>query len=329
MAGKAKKKIDYAGWSTDIFDNDTKIDKLLDAQGWVGFSIYFYLCQRACGSEGYFYRWGYDDCASTARKMGSGIGSGTIREVVGYCLQIDLFNKRAFEGWGVLTSKGIQRSFWAVASERRSRTVYKELWLLQEEECKGVVFVPFFEDVSESYDHKPAANGDSPAANDPVVKGSVVKGSKEKRAALPSESAAFPPEAFEMQCVDRLIRSVLDQMPSANVPKDECGRQKWAEEIERMQGIDQRSRGQISQALEYAVKNTFWRSNIRSAAKFREKFEILYLQSKAHGEQTEQTGAKKNQFHNFDQRDTDYDALMLKQVREWAAEGGSDEGNAK
>ena len=51
MSGKAKRKLDYAGWSTDIFDNDTKIDKLLDAQGWIGFGIYFFLCQKAFGSD--------------------------------------------------------------------------------------------------------------------------------------------------------------------------------------------------------------------------------------------------------------------------------------
>ena len=34
----------------------------------------------------------------------------------------------------------------------------------------------------------------------------------------------------------------------------------------------------------------------------------------------------KNQFHNFDQRDTDYDALMLKQVQDWVGEK-QDEGN--
>ena len=83
MGRPPKKGIDYAGWSVDIFDNDTKIDKLLDAHGWCGFGIYFYLCQRAYGGEGYFYRWGYDDCASTSRKMGGGIGSGTVRETVG------------------------------------------------------------------------------------------------------------------------------------------------------------------------------------------------------------------------------------------------------
>lgn len=34
----------------------------------------------------------------------------------------------------------------------------------------------------------------------------------------------------------------------------------------------------------------------------------------------------KNQFHNFDQRDMDYDALMLKQVKDWVAEEAN-EGN--
>lgn len=323
MAGKAKKKLDYAGWSVDIFDSDTKIDKLLDAQGWVGFSIYFYLCQRAFGSEGYFYRWGFDDCASTARKMGCGIGSGTIREVVGYCLQINLFDKRVFDRWEVLTSKGIQRSYWTVASGRRDRTVYKELWLLQQEECKGVVFVPFFTDMSETNDHLQATNGDMSATNDPVVKESKVKGSKEKRAASPAEPAAFPPGSFEMGCVDCLIASVLEQMPGARVPTSDRERQKWAAEVEKMQRIDKRSREQITQALEYAVGSTFWRSNIRSMAKFREKFETLYLQSR---ERVKKGGkaVQGNQFHNFDQRNVDYDALMLERVREQFG-GGNEE----
>ena len=153
MAGKPKKKLDYAGWSVDLFDNDTKMDKLLDAQGWNGFGIYFYLCQKAYGSEGYFYKWGYDDCASTARKMGGGIGSGTVKETVDYCLQIGLFDKGLFDRWGVLTSKGIQRRYWAVASERRDKTVYMEYWLLQDEECKGCFKVALFEHCEPTNEH--------------------------------------------------------------------------------------------------------------------------------------------------------------------------------
>ena len=317
MAGKAKKKLDYAGWLVDIFDNDTKIDKLLDAHGWVGFSIYFYLCQRAYGSEGYFYRWGYDDSASTARKMGCGIGSGTIREVVGYCLQIDLFNQMAFDRWGVLTSRGIQRSFWAVATDRRDKTVYKEIWLLQKEECKGVVFVPFFSDISADNDHLQATNGDMSATNDTVVKESKGKDSNKKSPQPHREPESFPPESFEMKCVEMLIASILDQMPGARVPGTEAAKQKWAQEIERMQRLDHRSQEEISQVLKYAVTDPFWKSNIRSTAKLREKFETLYIQNRNRKDQ--KNGG--NRFHNFTPRDTDYDALVQQDVNEWLKGG--------
>lgn len=184
MAGRPPKKgIDYAGWSVDIFDNDTKIDKLLDAHGWNGFGIYFYLCQRAYGSEGYFYKWGYDDCASTSRKMGGGIGSGTIREVVGYCLQIGLFDKGLFDRWGVLTSRGIQRRYWEVVKARDVRTVISDYWLLQNEECKGLIKLPLNSDLSSRNANFPAGNLNYPEgnANFPAIKESKVKERKVKQ----------------------------------------------------------------------------------------------------------------------------------------------------
>ncbi len=170
MAGRPKQGIDYSGWSVDIFDSDTKIDKLLDSKGWPGFGIYFYLCQRAYKANGYFFEWSYDDCATTARKMGGGINSGTVRETVSYCLQIDLFNKRLFDRWGVLTSRGIQRRYWAVLSERRSKIVYTEYWLLENDECKGLVKVSLKSDI------KPTNRNDAPANADVQS----IKESKEK-----------------------------------------------------------------------------------------------------------------------------------------------------
>lgn len=145
MANKPKKRIDYAGWSVDIFSNDVKIDKLLDAQGWVGFGVYFYLCNMAFGSEGYYYEWSYDLSASTAKKMGGGVGSGTVKETVAYCLQIGLFNKGLFDRWGVLTSRGIQNSYLVVlkSNNRKGTKIFEEYWLLEknDEDYQGVVFV--------------------------------------------------------------------------------------------------------------------------------------------------------------------------------------------
>lgn len=146
MAGKPKKRIDYAGWSVDIFSTDIKIDKLLDAQGWIGFGVYFYLCQMAFGSEGYFYEWCYDLCATTARKMGGGVGAGTVKETVDYCLQIGLFDKGLFDRWGVLTSKGIQRSYLLVlkSKNRKGTEIIEEYWILDKseyEDYQDLVFV--------------------------------------------------------------------------------------------------------------------------------------------------------------------------------------------
>lgn len=138
MAGRPKQGIDYAGWSVNIFDGDTKIDKLLDAQGWIGWSIYFYLCQMAYKFDGYFYRWTYDDSATTARRMGGGIRSETVRNTVGLCLQIGLFDKPLFDRDGILTSRGIQRRFYAAIQGRRVKSVIADYWLLENEESKGL-----------------------------------------------------------------------------------------------------------------------------------------------------------------------------------------------
>ena len=203
MSGRPKQGIDYAGWSVDIFDGDKKIDKLLDAKGWKGFGIYFFLCQRAYKVNGYFYEWGYDDCATTARKMGGGISSGTVKETVDYCLQVDLFDKRLFDEWGVLTSKGIQRSYWAVAKSRRDKAVAKELWILEESECEGVIFVPLNTDLSETNSNSSATNYDMSATNDTVVKGSVVN----------SIYIAHSDESRDTESLDQFYESIWKLYP--------------------------------------------------------------------------------------------------------------------
>ncbi len=138
MPRPPKRGIDYAGWSVNIFDGDRKIDKLLDAQGWKGFGVYFFLCQLAYKMNGYYLEWDYDDCASTARKMGGGVGSETVREAVDLCLRIGLFDIGLFDRWKVLTSRGIQRRFWAATGERGTVYLNKNYWLLAADETKGI-----------------------------------------------------------------------------------------------------------------------------------------------------------------------------------------------
>ena len=142
MSGRnAKAGLDYAPWNTDIFENDTKIDELIDAEGWIGFSIYFYLCQKAYASDGYFYRWTFGNASTTARRMGGGIDSETVVKVVSVCLRVGLFDKLLFDKEGVLTSHGIQRRYVAAIAKRRVKKALKNLWLLQPQESANVVLL--------------------------------------------------------------------------------------------------------------------------------------------------------------------------------------------
>lgn len=89
---------------------------------------------------------------------------------------------------------------------------------------------------------------------------------------------------FEFQCVDILIKSCVAVFPGSKVPKTESEKKKWAVEIERMKRIDGRNEADIIEALTFATTDSFWKSNIRSTKKFREKFETLIVQSKSKAE---------------------------------------------
>ncbi|MBE5852284.1 MAG: DUF4373 domain-containing protein [Lachnospiraceae bacterium] len=304
MSGIPKVGIDYAGWAVDIFDNDTKIDKLLDSKGWIGFSVYFFLCMKAYGTEGYFYKWCYDDCASTARKMGSGISASTVKETVDYCLQISLFDKRRFVEWGILTSKGIQRRYWNVVRNRRVKKVYLEFWLLGDHECSGLVKVNLKEPVTDAESHLQSANEDVQMGNANKVKYSKVNNNIVAPAKQGKDDKEKMPTDFELKCVDYLIQCVLSDFPNQKVPKSLKEKGKWTVHIKRMMEIDNITPSDIWNTLVWTMKDSFWRTNIRSTKKFREKYATLYLQSK---QRRNTSGNKFNTFEN--QREYDYEAL--------------------
>lgn len=178
MAGKAQKGLKFSGWSVNIFDGDTKIDKLLEAQGWTGFGIYFYLCQMAYKFDEYFYRWSYDDSATTARRMGGGVKSETVKQTVRLCLQIGLFDKRLFDRDGILTSRGIQRRFCVASKTKRRRIVIADYWLLDEDESEGLEMCALNNDLQSANGDLRLANGDSHRTNETKEKESKVNQSK-------------------------------------------------------------------------------------------------------------------------------------------------------
>ncbi len=134
MAGRPLKKgLDYSPWTVDVLSGDTDIDKLMEAQGCAGFVIYFYLCQMAYKFEGYYLKWSCTDAATTAKRVGGGVGSETVMETVGLCLRLGLFDKRLFERHGILTSRRIQETYVTATkkSKRLGNAIIADYWLLE------------------------------------------------------------------------------------------------------------------------------------------------------------------------------------------------------
>lgn len=213
MAGRPKQGIDYAGWSVNIFDGDSKIDKLLDAQGWVGFSIYFYLCQMAYKFDGYFYRWSYDDSATTARRMSGGVGSKTVENTVGLCLQIGLFDKPLFDRHGILTSKGIQRRFMAAIQRRRVKSVIADYWLLKDDESEGLEKCASNDDLQDADSHLQGAYAHLRGADAHKSKGKESKGIERKK-----EDAPKPTQIWSQVPSPPTFEEVMEAAKQRGIP---------------------------------------------------------------------------------------------------------------
>lgn len=142
MGRPPKRNLNYSTWDVDVLENDTSIDALIDAQGPAGFYVYFALCQKAYATDGYYYRWGYDNAASTARKLGGGLKSTQVRAIVDLCVSLGLFDKALFTTDGILTSSAIQSRYLdGIARRTGEIPIIVEYWLLEATPRAGLVFV--------------------------------------------------------------------------------------------------------------------------------------------------------------------------------------------
>ena len=143
MSGQPKRGLEFAGWDVHMFDDDERIDELIDAQGWTGFSVYFYLSMKAFATNGFYYSWRDTSPASIARRMGGGVKSETVKEVVNLCLRIGLFDKGLYDREGVLTNKDIQIRYMNAIEKRslKGRTIDNKYWLLKKEETKAYIVI--------------------------------------------------------------------------------------------------------------------------------------------------------------------------------------------
>lgn len=187
MAGQPKRGLDFAAWDVHLFDDDERFNVLIDAQGWDGFGVFFWICTKAYATNGYYYEWREETSAATiAKRMSGGIKSDTVNQVVKLCLRIGLFDNGLFDRESILTNKMMQERYMYAIEKRsvRGRTINRLYWLLKTEETKAYIVIP-------ENEHNLSENEYNLSEND--TKESKVKKSKvniNNNCAMPSAEAA-------------------------------------------------------------------------------------------------------------------------------------------
>ena len=99
------------------------------------------------------------------------------------------------------------------------------------------------------------------------------------------EERVFDEDSDAYQAAAYLARQIEKNYPDVT-PPTEKDKQRWAADFDKCNRINKRSWDDIADVLHFSQKNTFWRKNILSGKKFREKYDRLLI------EMTEE--AKKN-----------------------------------
>ncbi len=93
-----------------------------------------------------------------------------------------------------------------------------------------------------------------------------------------SESS-FSEDSTEFQLAALLREKILANNPNARVPAPSPGQLvRWCREFDLMLRVDKRAPPEIRAVIDWCQTDSFWRANILSPRKLREKFDTLWLQ---------------------------------------------------
>ena len=128
MARPIKVGIDYFGVDVTPDEKVEYIESTYEAEGYY---LWIKFLQRVY-STGYYMEWNKYQAA--AMKKATGISLERIDEILDVFLEVGIFNRELFDEYSILTSRGVQKRFYAAASKRThveivpEYVLHDELW---------------------------------------------------------------------------------------------------------------------------------------------------------------------------------------------------------
>ena len=273
MAAPTKVGLDYFPFYTSLL-RDRKLRPVKLKYGYLGSMVYICLLCIIYEDHGY-----YCDCRDKNNLIWDILEvlqgkyqpePETVEGVIEMLVACELFSGDLYKS-KILTSKRIQDVYYRSTLKRTGLTVNREIWLLSIEEMKAIsthssILSFYINDVNN------AVSDGKNTINDGINKQIKEKKIKEKK---------YTSDSFPMEAARKLRDGTLALFPKQKVPNSDNELTKWADHIDKMVRLDNRSEQDILDVIEFALQDDFWKLNIRSADKLRKQFDNLYIKMTA------------------------------------------------
>jgi len=128
LARPKKQGLDYFPLDVNV---DNKIEILESEYGILGFGFIVRLFQKIY-ANGYYLEW--NQYSAILLKKEIGMTKEKINEFIEFCLEINIFDKKLYSEYNILTSRGIQKRYFTVCKRRKEIELIKEYLLVKPEE---------------------------------------------------------------------------------------------------------------------------------------------------------------------------------------------------
>lgn len=290
MPRPQKSGLDYFPLDVNIF-SDNKIRILKARYGMNGVSVYIYLLCEIY-KNGYYMEWNDDFKYILADELN--LTDGFIEQVLTFLLERSLLSSTLFKSDTILTSPGIQRRYQLAVKERAKKTPIKikGFWLLDEAETEPFIKVNPNEDKSQKNEDKSWKNEDK--SREESLKESKGKKRKEKENKNKEETGrGNPVQHISNERLKQALLDYIEYRKQKECPLTEIEIRSLIEYLAGM-GNEEEQILILKQSINKGWKN------------------IYPLEEKGQ----RKLNQKPNRFHNFEQRETNYDAMVLKRLQE-------------
>lgn len=296
MTRPTKEGLEYFPLDTDI-DQDDKVSVVVAKHGMKGFGIIIRLMMEVY-RNGYFYPWTEKEQYVLSMKIGEPIEK--VNEIVDECLRWGFFHKETYEQHGILTSKGFQKRY-LLATRRRKNIQIKPEYRLIEDNNTSLSEVNDDNNSGSTVDN--GGNEDTETSQS-KRKEKKVNNSRRKRT-YDEDNQYFKMAKYFHERVSGVAEAegLTHLVIKANM-------QRWADEFRKLVELDGvNDKRLIRDVMDWVTEDPFWKTNILSAGKLRDKFTELALKMKSSQK------AKRQQSQQPDPRDKEI------AFQQWIAEG--------